>query len=396
MNKFVPFIILLNDGLSESFLLPILPSLFLLFDSKASTYGLLSITYQIAQFCSSFLIGFLADKFGRRIVILYCIAGSIIGKSILSFTVLFDWSTSLATIPLFLLFLARLIDGLTGGTTAIATTILADISNKKDRAAAFGLIGVAFGLSFFLGNIFVVIFARNTNNNFIIPVIIASIIPIINFIFVFFFLEETNPKTTLTTKEILIDTKYLSIAFFIYFIAFTGLTNILIFFLQESLNWTTKASSGTLVVVGVSAIIVQGFLIKSLVKKFGEKNLVLTGCGMILLFCILLILTPKANNKINVYSAVSFLAAGAGLITPCLRAIISKKTNERKQGSILSILQGLQSLGGVLGIGIAGKVYDNFNPKAPFITGSFLIFLMLYLVAVEPNNSAVEKVLSHT
>ena len=103
-----------------------------------------------------------------------CYYGSIIGISILSFTVLFNWSASIAAIPLFLLFIARLIDGLSGGTAATATTILADISSPEKRAKTFGLIGVAFGLSFFLGNIFVVIFAKNTNNNFIIPVLIAS------------------------------------------------------------------------------------------------------------------------------------------------------------------------------------------------------------------------------
>ena len=391
MNKFVPFIILLNDVLSESFLLPILTQVFLFFDSEASTtYYLLSATYSIAQFFSSFIIGFFADKFGRRIVILCCILGSIVSISILTFTVLFNWSN--AAIPLFLLFLTRLIDGLAGGITAITTTILADISNEKDRAATFGLIGVAFfPLIFNLTNIVLV----NTNNKLIKSIMIASIIKIINFIFVFFFLEETNPKTTVTTKEILINTKtrYLLLAFFIYFVAFTGLNNILILFIKDSLNWTIKASSGTLVVISVISTIVQGFLIKSLVKKFGEKNLVLTGCGMILLSCIRLILTPKENTVINVYLAVSFLAVGDGLITPCLRAIISKKTNERKQGSILSILQGLQSLGGVLGIGIAATVYDVFGPKAPFIFGSFLIFLMLYFVAVETNNSAAEKVI---
>ena len=168
------FITLLNDRLSESILLPILPSFVLLFDSKASTYGLLSCTYQLAQFTASPFIGLMSDRYGRRPVTLFCITGSVIGISILSFTVLFNWSNSIASIPLFLLFLARLIDGLSGGTAATATTILADISSPEKRAKTFGLIGVAFGLSFFLGNIFVVIFARNTNNNFIIPVFIAQ------------------------------------------------------------------------------------------------------------------------------------------------------------------------------------------------------------------------------
>ncbi len=398
---FSAFVTLLNDRLSESILLPILPSFVLLFDSKASTYGLLSCTYQLAQFTASPFIGLMSDRYGRRPVTLFCITGSIIGISILSFTVLFDWSTSLATIPLFLLFIARLIDGLSGGTAATATTILADISSPEKRAKTFGLIGVAFGLSFFLGNIFVVIFAKNTNNNFIIPVIIASIIPIINFILVFFYLPETKPQNELNKSTQILKNplkqlfkvfkeekiRKLSLAFFIYFIAFTGLTNILIFFLQESLDWTTKASSGTLVVVGVIAIIVQGGLIGPLVKKFGEMKLTLIGSGFILLACFLLITTPQENAVLNIYTAVSFLAVGAGLITPTLRALISKKLDGDNQGSILSNLQGLQSLGGVLGIGMAGRVYDDFGSKAPFIAGSIILLLMIYLIAEGKNNN---------
>ena len=154
---------------------------------------------------------------------------------------------------------------------------------------------------------------------------IASIIPIINFLLVLFYLPETKPNKKLdSTKQSLKNPlkqlflvfkeekiKRLSLAFFIYFIAFTGLTNILIFFLQESLNWTTKASSGTLVVVGVIAIIVQGCLIGPLVKQFGERKLTLIGSGFILLACSLLITTPQTSATINVYTAVSFLAVGA-------------------------------------------------------------------------------------
>ena len=396
------FVTLLNDRLSESILLPILPSFVLLFDSKASTYGLLSCTYQLAQFIASPFIGIMSDRYGRRPVTLFCITGSIIGISILSFTVLFNWSAYIAAIPLFLLFIARLIDGLSGGTAATATTILADISSPEKRAKTFGLIGVAFGLSFFLGNIFVVIFAKNTNNNFIIPVLIASIIPIINFLLVLFYLPETKPDNNLNKPKPIFKNplkqlftvfkegkvRKLSLAFFIYFIAFTGLTNILIFFLQESLNWTTKESSGTLVVVGVLAIIVQGGLIGPLVKQFGEMRLTLIGSGFILIACSLLITTPKENATINIYSAVSFLAIGAGLITPTLRALISKKLDVNNQGSILSNLQGLQSLGGVLGIAMAGRVYDSFGPKSPFIAGSIILIFMIYLIAEGKHNNS--------
>ena len=77
---------------------------------------------------------------------------------------------------------------------------------------------------------------------------------------------------------------------------------------------------------------------------------------------------------------------GAGLITPTLRALISKKLDGNNQGSILSNLQGLQSLGGVLGIAMAGRVYDEFGPKSPLIAGSVILLFMIYLIAEGKNN----------
>ena len=71
---------------------------------------------------------------------------------------------------------------------------------------------------------------------------------------------------------------------------------------------------------------------------------------------------------------------GAGLITPTIRALISKKIDKDSQGSILSSLQGLQSLGSVLGYILAGNVYDYFGPRSPFIAGGLILSLMIWLI----------------
>jgi len=174
--------------------------------------------------------------------------------------------------------------------------------------------------------------------------------------------------------------KRLSLAFFIYFIAFTGLTTILVYFLQESQGWTIKASNGPLVLVGVVAIIVQGGLIGPLVKKYSELKLTLSGSAFILFACFILITFPENNSGAYIYLAVTFLAIGAGLITPTIRALISKKVDKNSQGSILSSLQGLQSLGSVLGYILAGNVYDYFGPRSPFIAGGLILLLMIWLI----------------
>tara|TARA_Y100001978_G_scaffold196205_1_gene205455 strand:- start:6471 stop:7745 length:1275 start_codon:yes stop_codon:yes gene_type:complete len=395
------FFTLLNDRMSESILLGLLPGFVRQYIDSARVFAYISCTYSLAQFIASPSIGLFSDKFGRRPVILTCILGSILGISILAFTVLFDWSNTnliLGTstlLPIYLLFTARLIDGISGGTVATATTVLADISSPENRAKTFGLIGVAFGLSFLLGPSAVLIFTRNSSNGYLIPVLIATLIPFINFLLVFFYLPETKPKSEGTIlnkkpgsnpfeglfkvfKENRI--KKLSLAFFIYFIAFTGLTTILVFFLQDAQGWSVKASNGPLVVVGIIAIVVQGGLIGPLVKKFGELKLTISGTGFILFACLLLITFPEENSGKYIYIAVSFLAIGAGLITPSIRALISKKIDKNSQGSILSSLQGLQSLGSVLGYILAGNIYDYFGPRSPFIAGGLILSLMIWLI----------------
>ena len=395
------FFTLLNDRMSESILLGLLPGFVRQYISSASIFAYISCTYSLAQFIASPSIGLFSDKFGRRPVMITCILGSILGISILAFTVLFDWSKSFILIgtssllPIYLLFTARLIDGISGGTVATATTVLADISTPENRAKTFGLIGVAFGLSFLLGPSAVLIFTTNSNNGYLIPVLIATTIPFINLLLVIFYLPETKPENSslnLNDKsrsnplkglfKVFKDNKIkrLSLAFFIYFIAFTGLTTILVFFLQDSQDWTIKASNGPLVVVGIIAIIVQGGLIGPLVRRFGELKLTLMGTGFILSACFLLITFPEKNSGAYIYLAVSFLAIGAGLITPTIRALISKKIDKNSQGSILSNLQGLQSLGSVLGYILAGNVYEYFGPRSPFVAGGLILSLMIWLI----------------
>jgi len=395
------FFTLLNDRMSESILLGLLPGFVRQYIDSARVFAYISCTYSLAQFIASPSIGLFSDKYGRRPVMLTCILGSILGISLLAFTVLFDWSNpyfilgTSTLLPIYLLFAARLIDGISGGTVATATTVLADISTPDNRAKTFGLIGVAFGLSFLLGPSAVLVFTKNSNNGYLIPVLLATIIPFINFLLVLFYLPETKPQNNKSKlykkagsnpfrglfkvfKENKI--KKLSLAFFIYFIAFTGLTTILVYFLQESQGWSIKASNGPLVLVGIVAIIVQGGLIGPLVKNFGELKLTLSGTGFILLACFILITFPEYNSGAYIYLAVTFLAIGAGLITPTIRALISKKIDKNSQGSILSSLQGLQSLGSVLGYILAGNVYDYFGPRSPFIAGGLILLLMIWLI----------------
>ncbi len=416
---FCAFLTLLNDRLSETVLLPFLPKLKTFYGVNASTLGLLAGTYALAQFAVAPLIGALSDKHGRKPVITICVLGSFIGLSLFALSIHLlgiNISTQQGVTPLIigLLFFSRIIDGGSGGTAASAAAVLADISTPENRAKTFGIIGAAFGLGFIIGPL---IGGILTSINFTLPGIAAILFALINLIVVIYLLPETyTPDSTnskIKKRELnpisqlikVFNNKLisrLSFAFFVFFIAFNGLTAFLLLYLEEVFKWSgnevilsfhfisiTKniLPSLTLVWVGVIAIVIQGALIGKLVKRFGEWRLTMSGIGFVISGCILLVSANKENSIPMVFTAGTFLALGTGLVVPSLRAIISKKLSSSGQGAILGNLQGLQSLGSFLGAWGAGRAYAEIGPSSPFWIGMLILIVVGILISGgNPNN----------
>ena len=397
------FITLLDDRLGETIVLPLLPFLLEQFTTSATTLGFLTGTYAISQFTAAPLIGAMSDRFGRKPIIITCVSGSVLGICLFAITVSFNWDNYLplwaSILPLSLLFLARIIDGISGGTAATATTILADISTPENRAKTFGLIGVAFGLGFILGPGLGTALAKFS---VILPVWVASGFAIFNLIFVILFLPETLPKNKrnkLPRKRDLNPVSQLFIvfknplarrlclSFFVFFMAFNGFTAVLVLYLKEKFQWGPELCSAAFIVVGVIAMIVQGALIGPLVKKFGESKLTFTGIGFVMTGCILLTIANIDTSIPLVFTGVAVLAMGTGLVTPSLRALISRRLNSIGQGAVLGNLQGLQSLGTFLGAIAAGRSYDLLGPRSPFLGTILLLLIVMFLISGKSFNN---------
>ena len=183
------FATLLNDRISESLVFPLLAFLLARFTSNGATLGLLAGSYALAQFVATPLIGALSDRYGRRPVIATCVAGTVVGLGLFAFTLELPWPAG-SPWPLLLLFTGRLIDGFSGGTAATAGAVLADISSPENRARAFGLIGVAFGLGFILGPGLAGVLSRWGTT---LPVWLAVLIAVANLLLVLRLLPETHP-----------------------------------------------------------------------------------------------------------------------------------------------------------------------------------------------------------
>ena len=391
------FLTLLNDRLSETLIFPLLPFLLASFTSDGRTLGLLTGSYAVAQFLATPLIGALSDRHGRKPVIAVCVLGSVLGLGLFATTIAIDWRAvpwaSGTALPLALLFAGRLIDGVSGGTAATAAAVLADISPPEKRAKAFGLIGVAFGLGFILGPALGGLLGRVNVN---LPLAVAVAIAALNLLLVLTLLPETHPaaaRIALPRKRELQPFSQLARvfgnprvrrlcgAFFLFFLAFNGFTAVLVLYFKQSFNWGPGLAGLAFLVVGVVATVVQGGLIGPLVKRYGEWRLSLAGLGFVVLGCGLVPLATPTTAAAVVFPAVASLALGTGLVTPCLRALVSRRLADAGQGAALGSLQGLQSLGSFIGPPLAGLAYESIGRTSPFWLAMGLLIGVGALVA---------------
>jgi MFS family permease len=138
--------------------------------------------------------------------------------------------------------------------------------------------------------------------------------------------------------------------------------------------------------------VVQGGLIGPLVQQLGEWRLSLAGVGSVIAGCLLIPLATPATAIPMVFLAVSLLALGTGLATPCLRSLVSRRLGDAGQGAALGSLQGLQSAGSFLGPPLAGLAYDTAGRHSPFWLGIGLMVGVAALVAGGlPGGPAVKR-----
>jgi multidrug resistance protein len=168
------------DMLGAAILIPVLTYIVRLYNTDALVVGLLSVVYSAAQFGAAPILGWLSDRYGRRPVLLLSVLGSALGYF------LFGIGGAL-----WVLFLSRLIDGITGGNISTAQAYIADVTPPQDRAKNFALMGAVFSLGFVLGPAIGGVLGQF---NVILPALAAGTLSLLSVIFGYFMLPESLPK----------------------------------------------------------------------------------------------------------------------------------------------------------------------------------------------------------
>jgi DHA1 family tetracycline resistance protein-like MFS transporter len=427
------FVIVLIDLLGLTIIIPLLPLYAASFSATPLLIGLIGASYPVMQFIGAPLLGRLSDRFGRRPVLLVSQVGTFIGFLLLA-----------SANALWMLFLSRLIDGLSGANIATAQAAISDSTNEKTRTQGLGLIGAAFGLGFVLGPIIAFVALALSGNNFHVPAFLAAGFSLISIVLTWLWLPETHPvekrgQGPVDRSPFSFGVLFRALAhpqvglllalIFAQQVAFGGFEQLLSLFTLNRLGLNASGNAIIFVFVGVIVVAVQGGLIGRWSRKYGDRKLVFAGLALLALGLALTALTPRqplpgyskaelqaqltASGDFRTHEtsatrdlaielpddnytgwlglAVILLAMvpasiGGGILQPAINSLITKRIEPNEVGGMLGISAALLSGANAVAPVLGGLIFQALGPAAPFWLGGLLLAALLFfaLTSLKP------------
>jgi len=363
----VIFLTILVDLIGFGIVIPLLPFYAQKFDASPFDVGILVAVYSLMQFIFSPILGSLSDKYGRRPILLMSIAGSAIGYLTIGL------AGSLAIV-----FLGRILGGITAGNLSTAQAYIADVTTKENRAKGMGLFGMAFGFGFIIGPALAAILGAYGKE---VPFFFAAGLAVVNTVLIYIFLPETisdanrkEYKGRNRVRELIESLRHprlatLNLQYFLLIVAFSMMTTAFPYFTEFNYRYTVIETGYVLAYVGLIAIIMQGMIFGRLANRFGESKLILVGCHVLVLSLVAVpFVTQESVGLIGLLIGTGLFAAGNSLASPSLTSLASKSASESDQGKTMGVMQSGASLARVVGPAICGVMLNNTENKVDAAT----------------------------
>ena len=387
------------DLIGFGMVIPILPfyASSELFRATPFEIGLLTAIYSWMQFFFSPILGRLSDTYGRRPILFISLLGSAIGYFVLGF------ASTLA-----LVFLGRVIGGITGGNISTAQAYIADVTTRENRAKGMGLFGAAFGLGFILGPALAGILSKYGVH---VPFYFAAALSLANAIALYFVLPEslkvraTERARTGRIAEIFesfADPHFrtLAIVYFLLITAFSIMTYAFVLFTDFTFGYGAEENGYLFAYVGLISIIAQGAVFGVAAKKFGETRLAVVGCLMLTVSLFTMPFAAPGLGGLGGLLAIStFLSFGNAFASPALTSLASKNAGDHEQGRVMGVMQSGASLARAIGPTIGGVLLNNsvnrvdrFTVFRTFWTAAAIMFIAFLAAVYFARSARSEKV----
>jgi DHA1 family tetracycline resistance protein-like MFS transporter len=382
--------------------------------------GILQATYPLMQFIGAPILGRLSDRFGRKPVLIVSQLGTLAGFILLGFAN-----------TLLLLFVSRIIDGLSGANIATAQAAISDTTNEKTRTQGLGLLGAAFGVGFIFGPIIAFIVLATTGQNYQAVAFTAAFFSFLSILLTSFWFHETRTSDSASAvkktfsfgamREALSRPTigFMLVLMFFYQIAFGGYEQLFSLFTLTRLGMDARDTSGLFVLAGLFIVVVQGGFVGPWSKQKGDRWLIILGVSTLAVGLIGTALTPavpvpwyeqakvleglagEGAIRVSIQSIqihlpdqaargwlgiiwlliASFPAAlGGGVLHPAVNSMITKASDKNEVGSMLGLSASFYSAANAVAPLFYGFLFQWFGAPVPFMAGG-VILLILWFIA---------------
>jgi DHA1 family tetracycline resistance protein-like MFS transporter len=358
-------------------IIPLLPFYAETFGASPLVIGLLFAAFSLAQLIAAPALGALSDRWGRRPVLIFSLIGTVV-----SFVLL-----ALAQ-SLTLLFVARVIDGLSGGNITTARAYIADVTEPEDRARAFGMLGAAFGMGFIVGPGLAGVFAHIS---YTAPIWAAAAITLIATAMAWLWLPETvhrglavsvSPWRALPDVLSRRNLRPLLIADFIYWCSFAVCTTTFALFASRRFGFNVVQTGYVLAAFGLLGVLVQGGMVGTVVRMLGVLRTLLVG----------LVIAAAGWGLVAISGSVGmFLLAlipaglGTGLCNAAIVTLVSHSASKDQQGAVQGAAGALESFGRAIGPVWGNGALQRFGEGSAYASAAVaFVVTALVMVTYEP------------
>jgi DHA1 family tetracycline resistance protein-like MFS transporter len=365
------------DLVGFGIVLPILPLYAERFHAGPAAVGLLVASFSFAQFVFSPVWGRVSDRVGRKPVLVLSLAGTALGSLVTGLA----WS-----LPL--LFVGRIVDGISGASVSVAQAAVTDLAPPSQRPRLLGLLGAAFGLGFVAGP---AIGALASLGGPHVPFLVAAAIAGINAVVAAVRLPETRhlPPADLShprdkppprggaqkrdddlRARAPVALRGLLVVAFTSLVAFSAFETTFALFGERRLGLRLASTGAVFTVIGVLIALVNAGVVHGVVARIGEAATL--RCGLLLNACGLAVM-PFVHSWVALAPALVFLTFGQGLVTPTLAATVAGRVPDDQRGAALGAQQSAGGLARIVGPVLGGLAFERIGIGAPYVVGVVLL-----------------------